>query len=521
MVELDTKKFRIAKSATELEIESERLEGELEMLKERLADLEAQGLEGDEPTRREREMDDATLLRLKIYRSLGVDIEADDAGNFTKAVIRNSRKGDVHVVNIDPKFSRFFYSNYFWSTMQGPTLQLSPHKLPLLLTQPTHPPVPSIQQWLLKRKQPFHDPQHLLPPLLPDIPQLKPPPLHNLHPLHHIIYARHFFPIPLNASRTPLVASLGLTSIPMTPVPRHPTGADENVPSSSRTILGPSFVLSALHCTRTRGGCSCAGRCQVPTSLALPLLHSPPLPSPSPTITSTTILTTTLYTYAYTPRLYYNPATTFQSQFGTQKGRKEPNMADILTQLQTCLDQLATQFYATLCYLTTYHDNIPATPPPTSTTPSAAPLLAKIPKNASTPPVPASAPQAAQSQSQASPPPPDTANPQTGGQHADQQQQSPDGEGLPAPDSPATFAARQRELARDLVIKEQQIEYLISVLPGIDSSEAEQERRIRELEGELRIVEGVREERRRELGVLRRRLEGVLGVVERGIYSRD
>ncbi|RHZ57103.1 kinetochore Spc24 family protein [Aspergillus thermomutatus] len=119
MVDLDTKKFRIAKAATELEIESERLEGELEMLKERLADLEAQGLEGDEATRREREADDATILRLKIYRSLGIDIEADDAGNFGKAVIRNSRKGDVHVVNIDPKFSRFFYANYFWSTMQG------------------------------------------------------------------------------------------------------------------------------------------------------------------------------------------------------------------------------------------------------------------------------------------------------------------------------------------------------------------------------------------------------------------
>ncbi|KAE8336403.1 putative kinetochore protein spc24 [Aspergillus arachidicola] len=119
MVELDTKKFRIAKAATELEIESERLESELEMLKERLADLEAQGLEGDEATRRERELDDATILRLKIFRSLGVDIEADDAGNFNKAVIRNSRKGDVHVVNIDPKFSRFFYANYFWSTMQG------------------------------------------------------------------------------------------------------------------------------------------------------------------------------------------------------------------------------------------------------------------------------------------------------------------------------------------------------------------------------------------------------------------
>lgn len=142
IIELDTQKFRIAKAASELEIESERLESELEMLKERLAELEAQGLEGDETARREREADDATMyalrlaytgfrdlqvanwsfhcrLRLKIYRSLGIDVEADENGNYHKAIIRNSRKGDVHVVNIDPKFSRFFYANYFWQTMQG------------------------------------------------------------------------------------------------------------------------------------------------------------------------------------------------------------------------------------------------------------------------------------------------------------------------------------------------------------------------------------------------------------------
>ncbi|PGG96613.1 hypothetical protein GX51_07738 [Blastomyces parvus] len=119
IVELDTKKFRIAKAASELEIESERLEGELEMLKARLAELDAQGLEGDETARRERELDDSTILRLKIYRSLGIDVEPDEAGNYNKAIIRNSRKGDVHVVNIDPKFSRFFYANYFWQTMQG------------------------------------------------------------------------------------------------------------------------------------------------------------------------------------------------------------------------------------------------------------------------------------------------------------------------------------------------------------------------------------------------------------------
>lgn len=64
---MDTKKFRIAKAAHELEIESERLEGELEVLKERLADLEAQGVEGDEVARRERESDDATMLVTHVF----------------------------------------------------------------------------------------------------------------------------------------------------------------------------------------------------------------------------------------------------------------------------------------------------------------------------------------------------------------------------------------------------------------------------------------------------------------------
>lgn len=62
--ELDTKKFRIAKSASEVEIETERLEGELEGLKARLADLEMQGVEGDDQARREREADDATMWAL-------------------------------------------------------------------------------------------------------------------------------------------------------------------------------------------------------------------------------------------------------------------------------------------------------------------------------------------------------------------------------------------------------------------------------------------------------------------------
>ncbi|MCJ1256460.1 kinetochore-associated Ndc80 complex subunit spc24 [Lignoscripta atroalba] len=117
IVELDTQKFRTAKAASELEIEGERLEQELEGLKGRLAELEGQGVEGSEELRRGREGEDEVVLKLKVYRSLGIDVEADKAGNYNKAVIRNNQKGDVHVVNIDPKFSRFFYANYFWQTM--------------------------------------------------------------------------------------------------------------------------------------------------------------------------------------------------------------------------------------------------------------------------------------------------------------------------------------------------------------------------------------------------------------------
>ncbi|KAJ5856498.1 uncharacterized protein N7529_010442 [Penicillium soppii] len=192
-------------------------------------------------------------------------------------------------------------------------------------------------------------------------------------------------------------------------------------------------------------------------------------------------------------------------------------MADILTQLQTCLDQLATQFYATLGYLTTYHDNAPTTPP--AHIPDAAPALAKITKNSSSPPVPAAianrAGGAAAVAGNATPP---LAPPQQPGA-VPTAPGNEDPSLPPAPDSPRTFASRQRELARDLIIKEQQIEYLISVLPGIGASEAQQESRIRELETELRGVEIERAEKVRELKKLRQRLESVLGAVSVGIYG--
>jgi mediator of RNA polymerase II transcription subunit 21 len=54
------------------------------------------------------------------------------------------------------------------------------------------------------------------------------------------------------------------------------------------------------------------------------------------------------------------------------------------------------------------------------------------------------------------------------------------------------------ELSRDLILKEQQIEMLVSTLPGLDSSEQDQEQSIRELEEELRVAEEQRQEAIRE-----------------------
>lgn len=97
-------------------METERLAGQLADLGARLQELELQGVEGGGGA--SDAVEDEVLLRLRVYRSLGIDVERDERdGEFTRAVVRNDRKGDVHVVNLDKKFSRFFYANYFWQTL--------------------------------------------------------------------------------------------------------------------------------------------------------------------------------------------------------------------------------------------------------------------------------------------------------------------------------------------------------------------------------------------------------------------
>jgi mediator of RNA polymerase II transcription subunit 21 len=77
------------------------------------------------------------------------------------------------------------------------------------------------------------------------------------------------------------------------------------------------------------------------------------------------------------------------------------------------------------------------------------------------------------------------------------------------------FKAGQLELAQDLILKEQQIEYLISVLPGLDNSEKDQEQMIKQLEEELQVAEEERKVAVKEKEVVLAKLESVIRSVKR------
>ena len=81
--------------------------------------------------------------------------------------------------------------------------------------------------------------------------------------------------------------------------------------------------------------------------------------------------------------------------------------------------------------------------------------------------------------------------------------------------APEVFQAGQLELARDLITKEQQIEYLISSLPGLDNSERDQEQSIRDLEEELKVAEAQRLEAVKEKDEVLLKLDQVLKGIRR------
>jgi len=161
--------------------------------------------------------------------------------------------------------------------------------------------------------------------------------------------------------------------------------------------------------------------------------------------------------------------------------------SDILTQLQTCYDQLLTQFFSTISYLSQRHPLVapdpvlgdPYTQPPGTVVHSTQDSVGTHPSTQPAPIAPG----------------------------AEDTERAP----YPLrPVSPHTFAIAQHELADDLVQKGQQIETLISKLPGIGRGEDQQAEEIQQLVERVKQMEQVRREKRSEMRTYVRRLEQVL-----------
>ena len=158
--------------------------------------------------------------------------------------------------------------------------------------------------------------------------------------------------------------------------------------------------------------------------------------------------------------------------------------SDVLTQLQTCYDQLLTQFFSTVSYLTLRHPLI--APEPIPGDPYTQPPKDEASHNGS------------------------AAN--TTGRHryANVKLHEEDTSMGLQPVPPTAFDHAQQELADDLVRKGQQIELLIRNLPGLGRGEEQQAKEIQDLVVRVREMETVRKQKRREMRECVRQLDDVV-----------
>jgi kinetochore protein Spc24, fungi type len=88
----------------------------LETLKLSVEEIESQGVEGAEDAKVRLLEDDEVVLKLKFYRSLGIDVDADKAtGRFNRVVVRNMAKGDVQQIWVgDDKMTSEMAAKCIW-----------------------------------------------------------------------------------------------------------------------------------------------------------------------------------------------------------------------------------------------------------------------------------------------------------------------------------------------------------------------------------------------------------------------
>ncbi|KAJ1959545.1 putative kinetochore protein spc24 [Dispira parvispora] len=107
LVQLDREKYSMAKHINERETSVNSLNATVERLKEKLAQLEARDVEKELPP-------DSTVLKLHIYRSLGIEFVEDATGQINKALVRSASTNDVSAVLVNGSESDYYYANRLW-----------------------------------------------------------------------------------------------------------------------------------------------------------------------------------------------------------------------------------------------------------------------------------------------------------------------------------------------------------------------------------------------------------------------
>ncbi|KAK9462254.1 Spc24 subunit of Ndc80-domain-containing protein [Lipomyces oligophaga] len=112
LISLDREKFTLAKSINELEASLH--DGELTL--NRLLE-ESVRLQTDEDLFDTSPNHDSVVLLLKLYRSLGLSLEPNQTGGYSKVIVRSLDNTDMHVLSLERNYSLFFTANFLWEMM--------------------------------------------------------------------------------------------------------------------------------------------------------------------------------------------------------------------------------------------------------------------------------------------------------------------------------------------------------------------------------------------------------------------
>ncbi|EPX71020.1 spindle pole body protein Spc24 [Schizosaccharomyces octosporus yFS286] len=112
ILQKDREKFQLAKQLNDTETEIMNLESQLQRMKEQILQLQKEEEKEEDFHHYE---DDAALLRLRFYHSLGFDLQSFDDMEQRKVIVYT--KNDLRTVQISNKYTPFFYSNYLWDLM--------------------------------------------------------------------------------------------------------------------------------------------------------------------------------------------------------------------------------------------------------------------------------------------------------------------------------------------------------------------------------------------------------------------